>query len=78
LKTSRASPRLLGRFVNDDPVERASLLAALQAEADRRGITLVRVAYQREAETAEASPVPDPRQTARSRRSPIVLFLAEH
>jgi|SRR5271166_229175 len=34
----------LWRFANGDPVEWAILVAALQAEADQRGITLVRVA----------------------------------
>jgi hypothetical protein len=49
LLTSAAD--LEAQFANDDPVERAILLAALQAEADRRGITLVRVAQQRRQET---------------------------
>jgi hypothetical protein len=42
--TSIADLEALWRFANDDPVERAILLAALQAEADNRRITLVRVA----------------------------------
>jgi hypothetical protein len=51
LLTSAADLEALWQFANDDPVERAILLAALQAEADRRGITLVRVAQQRRQET---------------------------
>jgi hypothetical protein len=42
------------RFTNGDPIERAILLAALQAEADERGVTLVRLALQREPEATEA------------------------
>jgi hypothetical protein len=48
LLTSDADLEALWRFANDDPVERAILLAALQAEADTRGVTLVRVAQHRE------------------------------
>jgi hypothetical protein len=51
LLTSTADLEALWRFANNDPIERAILLAALQAEADNRGITLVRVAQQRELET---------------------------
>jgi hypothetical protein len=43
------------RFANDDVVERAILLSALQAEADDRGITLVRVPERREPESMEVS-----------------------
>jgi hypothetical protein len=49
--TSTTDLEALWRFANNDPIERAILLAALQAEADNRGITLVRVAQQREPET---------------------------
>jgi len=52
LLTSNADLEGLWHFANDDPVERAILLAALQAEADKRGVTLVRVAQQRDLETA--------------------------
>jgi hypothetical protein len=48
LLTSSTDLEALWRFANDDPVERAILLAALQTEADKRAITLVRVAAQRE------------------------------
>jgi hypothetical protein len=51
LLTSNADLEGLWRFANDDPVERGILLAALQAEADKRAITLIRVARQRELET---------------------------
>ena len=51
LLTSAADLEALWLFANDDPIERAILLAALQAEADKRGVTLVRVAQQRELET---------------------------
>jgi hypothetical protein len=51
LLTSTTDLEALWRFANNDPIERAILLAALQAEADNRGITLVRVAQQREPET---------------------------
>jgi hypothetical protein len=50
LLTATADPEALWRFANDDPVERAILLAALQAEADKRGVTLVRVAQRHEPE----------------------------
>ncbi len=50
LLNSTADLEALWRFANDDPVERAILLAALQAEADRRGVTLVRAAQRREPE----------------------------
>jgi hypothetical protein len=54
LLTSNADLEALWQFANDDPVERAILLAALQAEADKRGVTLVRVAQRHEPETAGA------------------------
>jgi hypothetical protein len=44
LLTSTADLEALWHFANDDPIERGILLAALQAEADKRGMTLVRVA----------------------------------
>jgi hypothetical protein len=40
LLTSSANLEALWRFTNDDPIERAILLAALQAEADKRGSLL--------------------------------------
>ena len=51
LLTSTADLESLWHFANDDPVERAILLVALQAEADDRGVTLIRVAQRREPET---------------------------
>jgi hypothetical protein len=51
LLTSSADLKALWLFANDDPIERGILLAALQAEADKRGVTLVRAAQQREPET---------------------------
>jgi hypothetical protein len=57
LLASTADLEALWHFANDDPVERAILLAALQAEADKRDVTLVRVAQRREPEIAGASPV---------------------
>jgi ligand-binding sensor domain-containing protein len=36
------------RFASDDPIERGVLINALQAQADERGITLMRVVQQRE------------------------------
>jgi hypothetical protein len=51
LLTSTADLEALWRFANDDPVDRAVLLATLQAEADNRSATLVRVAQRRELET---------------------------
>jgi hypothetical protein len=51
LLNSDADLEALWRFTNDDPVERAILLAALQEEADKRGVTLIRVAQQRALET---------------------------
>jgi hypothetical protein len=51
LLTSTFDLEALWRFANDDPVERAILLAALQAEADNRCATLVRVAQRRVLET---------------------------
>ncbi len=51
LLTSNADLEALWSFANDDPVERGILLATLQAEADVRGVTLVRVAQQREPAT---------------------------
>jgi hypothetical protein len=50
LLASTAELEALWRFANGDPVERAILLAALQIEADRRGLTLVRVAQPLEPE----------------------------
>jgi hypothetical protein len=44
LLTSATDLDALWQFANNDPVERAILLAALQAEADKRGVTIVRVA----------------------------------
>ena len=55
LLTSAADVEALWRFANDDVVERAILLSALQSEADDRGITLVRIPERREPETAEVS-----------------------
>jgi hypothetical protein len=54
LLTVNADLEGLWRFANDDPIERGILLAALQAEADKRAVTLVRVAQQREPETIAA------------------------
>jgi hypothetical protein len=54
LLTSAADLEALGRFTNDDPIERAIWLAALQAEADERGVTLVRLALQCEPEATGA------------------------
>jgi hypothetical protein len=57
LLTSAADLKALWLFANDDPIERAILVAALQEEADKRGLTLVREAQgraegqQRELET---------------------------
>ena len=45
LLSSNADIEALWHFANVDPVERAVLLAALQAEADKRSVTLVRVAH---------------------------------
>ena len=55
LLTSAADLEGLWQFANDDPVERGILLAALQTEADKRGLTLVRVAQRRELMTGGAS-----------------------
>jgi hypothetical protein len=49
LLTSPADLEALWQFANDDPIERKILLAALQAEADKRGVTLVRVAHRLDA-----------------------------
>jgi hypothetical protein len=57
LLTSTADLEALWHFANEDPVERAILLAALQAEADKRDVTLVRIPQQCEPEIASASPV---------------------
>jgi hypothetical protein len=54
LLTSTADLEALWHFANDDPVERGILLAELQTEADKRGVTLVRVAQGRQLETASA------------------------
>jgi hypothetical protein len=51
LLTSAADLEALWLFANNDPIEGAILLAALQAEADKRGVTLIRVPQQRELET---------------------------
>jgi hypothetical protein len=51
LLTSDADLQALWLFANNDPVERGILEHALQAEADKREVTLVRVAQQREPET---------------------------
>jgi hypothetical protein len=53
LLTSNADLETLWLFASDDPIERGILLDALQADADKRGITLVRVAQQREPATME-------------------------
>jgi hypothetical protein len=53
LLTSSADLEALWLFANDDPIERGILLAALQIEADKRGVTLVRAAQQRELEKTE-------------------------
>jgi hypothetical protein len=50
LLTSNADLEALWRFANDDPVERGILLAALQAEGEKRKITLLRVKHHREPE----------------------------
>ena len=55
LLTSAADLKALWLFANDDPIERAILLAALQTEADKRGVTLVRVAQQPQLEKAGVS-----------------------
>jgi hypothetical protein len=55
LLSSNADLEALWHFANDDPVERAVLLAALQAEADKRGVTLIRVAQAADLETARAT-----------------------
>jgi hypothetical protein len=44
LLASTEDLQALWHFANDDPTERSILLAALQAEADNRGVTLVRAA----------------------------------
>jgi hypothetical protein len=54
LLTSAADLEALWLFANNDPIERAILLAALQAEADKRGVTLVRVAQPHELEPTGA------------------------
>jgi hypothetical protein len=48
LLTSAADLEALWLFANADPIERAILLAALQAEADKRRVALVRLAQQHE------------------------------
>jgi hypothetical protein len=50
LLTSTIDLEALWLFANNDPIERGTLLAVLQAEADKRGTTLVRVAQPRELE----------------------------
>jgi hypothetical protein len=50
LLTATADLEALWRFANSDPIERGILKQALQAEADNRGVPLVRVAQQRELE----------------------------
>jgi hypothetical protein len=54
LLTSTADLEALWLFANNNPVERGILENALQVEADKREVTLVRVAQQRELETAKA------------------------
>jgi hypothetical protein len=44
LLTSTADLEALWRFANNDPIERGILEHALQGEADKRGVTFVRVA----------------------------------
>jgi hypothetical protein len=56
LLTSTVDLEALWHFANEDPVERGVLLAAVQAEADKRNVTLVRVAQRLEPETAEGLP----------------------
>jgi hypothetical protein len=51
LLTSATDLDTLWQFANNDPVERAILLAALQAEADKRGVMFVRLAQRRELAT---------------------------
>lgn len=51
LLTSTIDLEALWRFANNDPVERGILEQALQAEADNRGVPLVREAQQRDPET---------------------------
>jgi hypothetical protein len=53
LLTSNVDLETLWRFASDDPIERGILLDALQTDADKRGVTLVRVAQQREPATME-------------------------
>jgi hypothetical protein len=48
LLTSNADLEALWHFATEDPTERAILLAGLQAQADARGVTLVRVAQRHE------------------------------
>jgi hypothetical protein len=48
LLASDANLSGLWNFANDDPVERAYLIEALQAEADKRNVTLVRAAQRHE------------------------------
>jgi len=52
LLTNDADLEAVWHFGSDDPVERRILLAALQDEADKRKVTLVRVAQRRELATA--------------------------
>jgi hypothetical protein len=54
LLTSTAALQALWLFANNDPVEHGILEDALQAEADKRGVTFVRVAQQRELETTKS------------------------
>jgi ligand-binding sensor domain-containing protein len=54
LLSSAADLEALWLFANNDPVERGILEHALQAEADNRGVTLVRVAQEREPEKTAA------------------------
>jgi hypothetical protein len=56
LLTSATDLDALWQFANNDPVERPILLAALQTEADKRGVTLVRLAQRRELPMEETSP----------------------
>ena len=51
LLTSSGDLSAMWNFASDEPEERVHLLSALQAEAAKRNVTLVRVAHQRDLET---------------------------
>jgi hypothetical protein len=53
LLTSTADLKALWLFASNDPIDHGLLLAGLQAEADRRGVALVRMAQQGQPETTE-------------------------